>query len=384
MKKGLKCSGRCCALKFGMPDRLQQMSKSKKIIFVASVDWAFMSHRLPLALAVRDKGFEVLVYAVQEGKLKEKIESYGFTFRPLPTTRSGTNLLRELNVVRFLYKEYRREKPLIVHQITVKPVTYGSLACRFLKIPLVVNALTGLGFLFINKDRNRIKYNIIKKIFDFGFKNRKMHFILQNHDDMKMVLKFKHVSQDRVHLIKGSGVDLQEFEFQPGPSGDVIQILFLARMLWDKGLKEFVTAAERLKKVYGDKVRFVLAGGADYGNKAGVPREVLEQWNREGNVTWIDHQKDVKKHITESHIVCLPSYREGLPKALIEACAIGRPIVTTDVPGCREVVEHGVNGFLVPLYDDIELSERLSQLINNESLRNQMGVAGRIKAESLI
>jgi glycosyltransferase involved in cell wall biosynthesis len=358
--------------------------ENKKIIFVASVDWAFLSHRLPLALEAKKRGYQVIVYAVEENNLGNLIESYGFKFVPLPTSRSGSNIIKELRAILFLIRAYKKEKPLIVHHITIKPVTYGSIATRVVSVPLVVNALTGMGYLFINSKRNFFQHRIVMRLFKVGFNNKRMHFIFQNQDDLKIMDRFPKVKKQNLHLIKGSGVDVNEFAFKPVPETSPIKVLLLSRMLWDKGIAEFVAAAREIimNKLIETEITFILAGGVDLGNRAGITVKQLEKWNEAGFVKWIGHQTDVRKHIEESHIVVLPSYREGLPKSLIEACAIGRPVITTDVPGCRDVVENGVNGYLVPPKEHTMLAQRIVELCSNKELREKMGAAGREKAEN--
>jgi glycosyltransferase involved in cell wall biosynthesis len=348
------------------------------------VDWFFLSHRLPLALEAKKRGYQVIVYAVEENNLGNLIESYGFKFVPFPTSRSGSNIIKELRAILFLIRAYKKEKPLIVHHITIKPVTYGSIATRVVSVPLVVNALTGMGYLFINSKRNFLLHRIVMRLFKVGFNNKRMHFIFQNQDDLKIMDRFPKVKKQNLHLIKGSGVDVNEFAFKPVPETSPIKVLLLSRMLWDKGIAEFVAAAREIimNKLIETEIAFILAGGVDLGNRAGITVKQLEKWNEAGFIKWIGHQTDVRKHIEESHIVVLPSYREGLPKSLIEACAIGRPVITTDVPGCRDVVENGVNGYLVPPKEHTMLAQRIVELCSNKELREKMGAAGREKAEN--
>ena len=305
-------------------------------------------------------------------------------FIPIPTSRSGTNILTELKVLWFLYQHYRRAKPDIIHHVAVKPVTYGSVAARLAGVPRVVKALSGLGFLFINADKNRLAHTFVNAFFKFGFNNPNLRFILQNKDDDQMIKEMNLLSDQQIFVIKGSGVDLNQFSYAEETlvSEQKIRILLAARMLWDKGVGEFVSAASTLKEKYQDKVEFILAGNVDMGNKAGIPEAQLLEWNEEGAVKWIGFQKDMVSVIRAAHIIVLPSYREGLPKSLIETCAIGRPIITTNVPGCREVVDEGINGFLVEKNAVESLAKRMELLINDAELRKKMGKAGRKKAEA--
>ena len=343
-----------------------------------------MSHRLPIALEAKKRGYEVTVFAIEEGGHGEEIRQHGLNFIPIPTSRSGTNILTELKVLWFLYQHYRNGKPDIIHHVAVKPVTYGSVAARLAGVPRVVNALSGLGFLFINADQNRLAHILVNTFFKFGFNNPNLRFILQNKDDDQMIKEMDLLAPKQIFVIKGSGVDLNQFAYakETLAPNQKIRILLAARMLWDKGVGEFVEAARSLKEKYQDKAEFILAGNVDMGNKAGIPEAQLLEWNEEGAVNWIGFQKDMVSVIRAAHIIVLPSYREGLPKSLIETCAIGRPIITTDVPGCREVVVEGENGFMVEKNAVESLAERMEQLINDPELRIKMGKAGRKKAEA--
>lgn len=351
-----------------------------KLFLVVNIDHFFLSHRLPIALEAKKRGYDVTICA-QDSGFSDKIKGYGLKFIALPMSRSGTNILEELKVLLFFLKLYHREKPDIVHHVTMKPVTYGSIAAKLTRVKRVVNALSGLGFLFINANENRTIHSLLNRAFKFGFNNTKLRFILQNQDDLAMIKNLKTLKDEHVFLIKGSGVSLDDFKYSIEPTGSIIKVILPARMLWDKGIGEFVEAAQILKGVYADKVQFILAGGVDCENKATINKAQLLEWHNTGNISWVGFQSNVIQLLTEAHIVVLPSYREGLPKSLIEACAIGRPIVTTNVPGCKEVVVEGVNGFLVPPKNTEALAEAIKKLIIDKELRIKMGIEGRKIAE---
>lgn len=353
----------------------------KKLFIVVNVDWFFLSHRLPIALEALKRGYEVTVFAIEEGGHSKEIESYGMTFIPLPTNRSGVNLLKELYVLFFLWKHYRKGKPDVIHHVALKPVVYGSLASKFLGCPNVVNALSGMGYLFSNTEEKKITRKIVLNIFKYAFRNEKLKFILQNKDDLKIVIDSGVVKSEQCFIIKGSGVSLTKFSYTPEVEADKIRFLLPARMLWDKGVGEYVKAAKLLHDKYKDKAEFILAGFVDKGNKAGISEEQLLEWNKEGVVNWIGFQSNMVKIVQEAHVLVLPSYREGLPKSLIEACAIGRAIITTDVTGCRDVVEDGINGFVVPVRTVEPLADAMEKLILDKGLRIQMGKEGRKIAE---
>jgi glycosyltransferase involved in cell wall biosynthesis len=356
--------------------------KSKKLFIVVNVEWFFLSHRLPIALAAQRQGYEVTVFATEERGQGAIIRENGLRFIPLPTTRSGTDIIQEIKVLWLLYRYYRRERPDVVHHVAVKPVTYGSIAARLAGVPRVVNALSGLGFLFINADSNKLLHSIVMRAFRFGFRNPRLRFILQNQDDYALINGLNLVTPDQIILIKGSGVDLEEYAYSAIPDSKPKIVLLPARMLWDKGVGEFVEAAKILKPKYGDAVQFILAGEADTSNRSGIAEDQLNQWSAEGAVEWIGFQSDMVGHLKQSYMVVLPSYREGLPKSLIEACAIGRPIVTTDVPGCREVVEIEKNGLLVPAKNAEALAQSIDKILSDPHLANEMGRYGRKKAEA--
>ncbi len=351
-----------------------------KLFLVVNVDWFFLSHRLPIALEAKNRGYDVTVFTIDTGR-KEEIESYGFRCIALPTSRAGTNVWDEMKVVWLLYRYYKKERPDIVHHVAVKPVTYGSLAAKWAKVPKVVNALSGLGFLFINADQNKLIHTFLHLLFRYSFKNPNITFILQNQDDMKLIQDLNILDSHQIKLIKGSGVDLNLFSYTEETNKEKIRVVLPARMLWDKGVGEFSEAASGLHPKYKNTVEFILAGDSDMENKSGISSDILEKWTKEGHLSWIGFQKDMITVLTNSDVVVLASYREGLPKSLIEACAIGRPIVTTDVPGCREVVDDGVNGYLVPLKDSKALSRAIEKLILDKDLRIKMGKEGRKLAE---
>ena len=275
-----------------------------------------------------------------------------------------------------IVKIYRREKLDIVHHVAVKPVLYGSLAARITGVSVVVNALTGLGFIFIARGW---KASILKRLVAFAyrlaFSAKNSIGIFQNPEDLKLFVDAKVINNKKGVLIRGSGVDMSHFIHIPEPAGVSIVVL-ASRMLWDKGVGEFVEAAKILRKD-GVKCRMILVGNPDPENPASIPEETLIRWHSEGVIEWWRHREDMTEVFAKSNIVALPSYREGLPKVLLEAASCGRAIVATDVPGCREIVRHNRNGFLIPPYDSKSLADALKTLIENPELRAKMGRRGR-------
>lgn len=349
-----------------------------KLIFLVTEDWYFCSHRLPLACAARDAGFDVAV-ATRVTAHGERIRSAGLRLIPIALRRSSRNPWSELQAIREIAAIYRREKPDIVHHVAMKPVLYGSLAAKIAGVPHTVNALAGMGYVFTSQNASaRLLRPWIILAFRFLLRNTRV--ILQNPDDRDSLLSAGILNESQAVLIRGSGVDTDVFRYTPEPDTGTPLIVLPARMLWDKGVGEFVAAAEMLRKD-GIAANFVLAGERDADNPAAISLEQLQQWHAAGTVTWLGKQEDMPALLARSHIVCLPSYREGLPKALLEAASSGRAIVATDVPGCREVVRHGENGLLVSPRDSTALAHALRQLIEDAALRRRYGRNGRAIAE---
>lgn len=352
----------------------------RTLLMVANVDWFFISHRLCIAQEASKQGWKVYVAAEDTGRGNE-IEVDGITFIDFSFSRSGTNPLNELKTLLAFRKLYKKVNPDVVHHITLKPVIYGSVISKFLKIKGVVNAISGLGYNFTG-DRQSLVQKVMLRLMKYGFNRENLTIIFQNKDDQAELKKLGAIggSNDIVR-IKGSGVDLVKFSHSSMPSYQRIKIVLPIRMLWDKGVKELKEASDILKSKYYNKTQFILSGMADEDNKAGVPASYLNEWQDGDYVKWIGYQEDMVSVYNNSHIVVLPSYREGMPKTLIEACAVGRAIVTTDAIGCRECVDEGINGYKVPVYSVKELAEALEKLIRNSDLIKSMGNKSREKAE---
>ena len=347
---------------------------------MAHVDWFVISHRLCIAREASKQGWDVFVACEDTGR-KNEIEVDGITFVDFKFSRSGTNPLNEIITLSKFLKLYKEINPDVVHHVTLKPVTYGTLVGKFLKVKGILNAVSGLGYNFTG-DRKGVVQTLMIKLMRFGFNRRNVTFIFQNEDDQKALDELKITTiKNKVERIKGSGVDLDIFSESEFPSFDRIKVLLPVRMLWDKGVKELREASGLLKNKYKDKFQFILAGMADEDNKAGVPAQYLQEWQDGDYVKWIGYQKDMVSVYHDSHIVVLPSYREGMPKTLIEACAIGRPIITTDAIGCRECVDEGINGYKVPVYSIKELAEAIEKLALDQGAIIKMGKASRLKAE---
>lgn len=342
-----------------------------KLLFVVTEDWYFVSHRLPLAAAARDAGFEVAV-ATRVGTHGEAIQASGIRLIPFSLSRRGGNPLREVTA---LARLYRAERPDIVHHVALKPVLYGALAARLARVPAQVNAVAGLGWLFTSAGGVlRLARPPMRWLLAWLLNARGSLTVAQNPDDRSLLIRSR-VSERRLRLIRGAGVDTAAFH--PAPeSARPVRVVLAARMLWDKGVGEFVEAA-RLLRQKGIEACFVLVGGPDPDNPASVPESTLRAWHGQYGVEWWGRRDDMPAVLRAAHIACLPSYREGLPKSLLEAAACGLPIVATDAPGCREIVRHEENGLLVPVRDATALAEALSRLIADADLRRRMGRRGR-------
>jgi len=354
------------------------MSSRPRLLFLVTEDWYFCSHRLPLAVAARDAGYDVSV-ATRVSEHGGTIREAGIGLFPIALSRRSLNPLRELRALMELVRLYRRVQPDLVHHVAVKPVIYGSIAARLTGVPWVINALTGLGYVFTSTGpAARFTRPILKRVLRYLVDRTNTRFIVQNQDDLALLLRERLVDPARAVLIRGSGVDLALYGVEPEPPGPPLVIL-PARMLRHKGVREFVEAAQRLK-TEGIAARFALVGGPDAANPASIHETTLRAWANSGAVEywgWRDHMARV---LAQCHVVCLPSYREGLPKALIEAAACGRAIVTCDVPGCREVVHPADRVLLVPPRDSTALAAALRRLIESPSLRQATGKRNRERA----
>lgn len=355
-------------------------SDMKRLVFIVNVDWFFISHRLPLALHALAEGWEVFLLTKDSGK-KNELENLGIHFYDVPFGRTSLNPISELRCVITLTRLIKHINPNIIHNVTWKGCLWGGIAAKMAGVKSVVNALSGLGSVFINK-------GVVNKIMGYlamiAFKDDYSAFIFQNPDDLNWFKALKYANNDRLFLIKGSGIDLQKFAYTEKVynATDKVQVLFPARMLKDKGLCELIEAMKRLRVKYEGKVELILAGSCGDANKTSISEDELREMLIDGYISWVGHQKDMYPIYIDSDIVVLPSYREGLPKSLIEACSVGRPIVTTDVPGCRECVDDGVNGYLVPMKSVNELANAIAKLVDSVNDRKIFGIASREKAEA--
>ena len=348
-----------------------------KIILFANTDWYLYNFRLPLAHTLRDEGHELLLLS-PAGNYASQIQASGFRWQAFELSRSGINPVSEIFTILRLAWLYRREKPDLVHHFTSKCVLYGSLAARLAGVRRVVNAVTGMGYVFTRKNlfTFAIKPFVIL-LYKIALRNSRV--IFQNQRDLDYFTGHHLVDADLCTLIPGSGVDITKFKPMLQPGGDPLVVL-PARMLWDKGIGEFVQAATIIKRK-GIKAHFVLVGTPDKGNPSSIPESQLDSWAKSGLVEIWGWFEDMVSVYQKASVVCLPSYREGLAKSLIEAAACGRALIASDIPGCREVVKDGINGFLVPPKQVNLLAEAIEKIILNKELQERMGVESRKIAE---
>lgn len=352
--------------------------KIKKLVYVSIVDWAFVSHRLTLADEAIKRGFAVYLITKDTGKF-EFLRSRGIICINLNFVRSGINIFYELFISIKLFFIYKHIIPNYIHHIGLKSSIYGSLVTFFFSRKIkVINAITGLGYLFTNNRKSIIK--IIAPFFlKYIFLRDNIYFIFQNPDDLLFCKKIK-IVKNNYRIIKGSSVDPLSYPQKDYKSKNhKITIVLVARMLKDKGVIEFLKAAELLRFKYYNLIQFQLIGGLDFDNPTAILESDLRLWSDNIYITWLGYSNDIKTIYTNADIVCLPSYREGLPKALVEAMAIGCPIITTDAIGCKDCVDDGINGFIVPIFDHIKLSECIEILVLDEDLRINMGKKSREK-----
>lgn len=347
-----------------------------RLLLVVTEDWYFASHRFDLARAALAAGFEVGV-ATRVSAWRERIEAAGIHVIPLRYMRRSSRApWIEARAVRELTSVYREWRPDIVHHVAAKPVIYGGIAARLAEVKGVVAALAGLGHAFASERTSaRLLRPVLLSAYRSALRQRHVRLIVQNPEDERLVLEQQLVKPEDVRVIRGSGVDTQLFRPHREPAGPLTFVL-VARMLWDKGVGEFVDAARQLRRG-GLQARFLLVGEADPENPAAIAREQLLRWHREGHVEWWGHRSDMPGVLGGAHVACLPSYREGLPKALLEAAACGLPLIATDVPGCREIAVQDQTALLVPPRDSGSLAAAMLTLARDAELRRRLGTAAR-------
>lgn len=348
----------------------------KKLFIVVNQDWFFLSHRLPIGVAAQNAGYDVTIVSEDTG-VSDQIRAAGLKTINLPINKAGTNLKDEIKTLFFLFKLFRREKPDIVHLVGLKTILWGSLACRLAGVGAMVSAVCGLGVLFDEQHAESLMTKSILRVLRLTHKGEHTKVIFQNNDDKGVFLNAKIMKEEQCAFTNGSGIDLKNYDYTPEPIGGKIKVIFTARMVEDKGTLILIEAAKSLENDYKERLQFLLCGGLDT-NPNGITKEMLEDRCDGDYIQWLGHRQDVLELLKQSHIMAFPSwYREGLPKSVIEAEAIGRPVITTDSVGCRDTVVDGENGFIIPVKDSVALAASLKKLIENPSLRLEMGKKAR-------
>ncbi len=357
------------------------MTRRPLLVMLVSEDWYFLSHRLRLARAAIARGYRV-VLLTRVGRDAETIRRAGIEVVPFEQSRSGMNPIAELRTLLRLIRAYRRLRPDAVLHVALKTVLLGSAAARLgIRRAARINTLGGLGFVFGDgRARLRALRWLVRQALWWMLRGDEV--IVQNGLDRSLLVDAVGLAPAGVHLIPGAGVDLAHFQPRPEPAQGPVTVVLVARMLWEKGIGELVEAA-RLLRGRGLKLRIRLVGRVDPANPRHIPASQLAAWSADGLVEWTGHQGDIAAVWSDSHIAVLPSYyREGLPKALMEAAACARPIVTTDQPGCRDAIIPDETGLLVPARDPAALADAIERLVLDRPLRLRLGRAARADAEA--
>lgn len=349
----------------------------KKILYIVNRPRFFVSHRLDLGVAMRNRGHKVAVAA--PGKQLTDLGNLGFEFLPLEMSRKGMNPLKEVFGLWAFIKLFQKWRPDLVHAVSLKPYFYASLAARFTGVPQVVCAVSGLGNFFTQKNlKNTLALFFLRPVFRFAFSHPRQLFLFQNSADLEAMTTLGLVKKERTFLITGgSGVNLEQFHLYPlDQKPKRLCAVFAARLLFDKGISEFIEAAKILR-TKGYDWRFLVVGDPDLGNPASVTLEDIERWKKEGIVEFLGHQTKMSELFQQAHLCVLPSYREGLPKVVLEAQACGLPVVTTDVPGCRDAIVPHQTGLLAKVQSGPDLAQAMEKILGDEKLRASMSAKAR-------
>lgn len=358
-----------------------KLSQCKKVILVARNSWSLYNFRSGLMRALVEQGVAVIAAGAKGDGYEKKIQMLGAQFEHVRIDQGGTNPISDLRLLFSLYRWYKAEAPDVVHHFTIKPVIYGSIAAYLAGVPNIVNTITGLGYVYAKQG------GMLRKVVDVLYRvalRCATHVFFQNEDDRRLFVSSRIVSPEKTSVVPGSGVDLERFRDEKSlirPASANVVVLIVARLLRAKGIVEFVESAKIIHSNM-QNVTFRILGAIDTNNPAAVSKEELDAWVRGGLVEWLGHADDVRPALRDADIVVLPSYYpEGTPRSLLEAAAMGKVLVTTDTVGCRNVVDHGVNGLLVPARDAHRLAEAILELSHSAELRQRMGAAGRKKME---
>jgi glycosyltransferase involved in cell wall biosynthesis len=355
-----------------------QVIPKRKLLFIVNVDWFFISHRLPIALSAIQNGYEVHIACAITNR-KEELSLLGLIVHPLGLSRSGIGVIGELKSLLQVYRLLVEVKPDILHTVTIKPVLYGNILARLTKVPVRVSSISGLGYVFVASGlKSKFFRSFIAVLYRIAL-NGVSSVIFQNKADRDVLSQMRAIKPFQEVFIRGSGVELNKYAVMPEPSGKPV-VMLISRLLIDKGVGEFVAASKLLKNERND-IRMVLVGEIDPGNPSTITNEQLTSWVDCGLVEHWGYSSSVSEVIAKSNIIVLPSYREGLPKCLIEAAACGRAVITTDVPGCRDAIEPGKTGLLVAPKSDKALARAITRLVDDKLLRYSFAIRSRFFAE---
>lgn len=347
-----------------------------KVLLVTNQDWGHYAHRLPLAHAISNAGLEP-VFVSAPGPYVHHLEGAGFRFVPWQIDRRSLNPVREITPLIDLARIYRKERPAAVLHFTIKPILHGSLAARIASVPAIVNVFTGVGFPFLDSGPSPYYRPFLAPLLRRLLKSNRTFTIFHNEEDRQSLIAQKVVSEERSVTVFSSGVDTERFApGPPRPPRDAPVVLMAARLLWDKGIEEYVEAARQLF-ARGVSARFLVAGTPDPGSTLAVDDAHMATWRDDGVVEFLGHRDDMANLLRDADVAVLPSHHEGVPRFLLESAAAGLPIVATDISGCRVVVRDGVNGTLVPVRDSAALAEALATMLTDAEQRQHMGEASR-------
>lgn len=351
-----------------------------RLLFICNVDWFFISHRLPIAIEAKKNNYEIHI-ACKNTKFKNQFLSLGFNFHDLNIKRGRFSFIHDFYILILILKIILTVKPKIIHLITIKPIILGGIIVSFFNKIFCVFSFAGLGHTFVQTSfLNKLRLKLIKIIYKLILKKSRKKIIFQNSFDLKVISKLTNLLPNDYKIIKGSGIDLNNFKFKKIPNGPIV-FLMASRLIWEKGIKEFVEASKIIEKKFKNTV-FILAGSLDQENPSSLTNNDLKKIQISSNVKYIGFVKDIKKLIEKSHVIVLPSYYgEGVPKFLIEGCAIGRPIITSSIPGCKYLVSNGKNGYFVKPKNIASLVEAMEKILNQRKKLNLMGTKSRKIAE---
>lgn len=351
--------------------------EKRKLIFLVTEDWYFWSHRLPMARAAQAAGFDVAV-ATRVAAHGERIEAAGFRLHKLRWRREELGLAASLAAIVEIYRLYRRERPFLVHHVAHKAALLGGVAALLARVPRVVSFIAGVGYMGTSQSRHaRMVGAVARFLWPLLLMRRHCRVIVQNDEDRQVIVELRPGAAERVVVIRGSGVDLDYFQPLPEPPAPPVTAAYVGRMIAIKGVETLVAAQQRLRRE-GVELRLILAGMVDLANPSAFDEATLRAWSGQPGITWLGHVEDVRAIWAAAHIAVLASYGgEGVPKTLLEAAAIGRAIVATDVPGTRDIARGDVNAILVPPRDEDALAAALKQLADDPVRRRAYATAGR-------